>query len=165
MTGFSSWGPTDDGRIKPDLVANGWLLVSTYGQDPYYAPALGTSMATANVTGSLLLLQEYYQDIYGTGNFMRAATLKALAIHTADEAGTADGPDYRHGWGLLNTRSAAQLITAHSIGAPQQQIIEGSLTDGATDAIPITVVESNSCRIPSNASLDPRARSASSSPI
>ena len=144
MTGFSSWGPTDDGRIKPDLVANGWLLVSTYGQDPYYAPALGTSMAAPNVTGSLLLLQEHYQDIYGTGNFMRAATLKALAIHTADEAGTADGPDYRHGWGLLNTRNAAQLITAHSIGAPQQQIIEASLTDGATDAIPITVNEAGS---------------------
>jgi hypothetical protein len=90
MTGFSGWGPTDDGRIKPDVVGNGWLLLSTYGHDPYFAAAVGTSMAAPNVTGSLLLLQQHYQDIHS--GFMRAATLKALAIHTADESGDADGP-------------------------------------------------------------------------
>jgi len=137
MTGFSGWGPTDDGRIKPDVVANGWLLMSTYAEDPYYAAALGTSMAAPNVTGSLLLLQEHYQDVHGTGNFMRAATLKALAIHTADEAGAADGPDYENGWGLLNTRAAAQLITDD--GQADQQIIEGSLSNGATDIVSINV--------------------------
>ena len=41
---------------------------------------------------------------------MQAATLKALAIHTADEAGSAQGPDYRFGWGLMNTASAVDLI-------------------------------------------------------
>ncbi len=41
---------------------------------------------------------------------MLAATLKGLAIHTADEAGTSMGPDYKFGWGLLNTRKAADVI-------------------------------------------------------
>ena len=94
MLDFSSWGPTDDGRIKPDLVGNGMLLTSAWPDNPYWVPAFGTSMAAPNVTGSLILLQQHYQDIHGGGNFMRAATLKALAIHTADEAGDTDGPDY-----------------------------------------------------------------------
>jgi hypothetical protein len=140
VTGFSSFGPTDDGRIKPDLVGNGWLLLSTYGHDPYFAPAIGTSMAAPNVTGSLLLLQQHFQAV--NSSYMRAATLKALAIHTADESGDANGPDYRHGWGLLNTRSAAELITAD--GGPDHQIIEGSLPDGGTDTVPFPVAHAGS---------------------
>jgi hypothetical protein len=45
---------------------------------------------------------------------MLASTLRALALHTADEAGFAPGPDYRFGWGLLNTQRAAQLISQDS---------------------------------------------------
>jgi hypothetical protein len=137
MTGFSGWGPADDGRIKPDVVGNGWLLMSTYGHDPYYAAAVGTSMAAPNVTGSLLLLQQHYQDIHG--HFMRAATLKGLAIHAADESGAADGPDYQHGWGLLNTRSAARLISED--GGSAAQIIEGILANGASSTVQINVSE------------------------
>jgi hypothetical protein len=137
MTSFSGWGPTDDGRIKPDLVGNGWMLMSTYGEDPYFAAAIGTSMAAPNVSGSLLLLQEHYQNLHGAGSFMRAATLKALAIHTADETGAADGPDYEFGWGLLNTRRAAELISQDGDG--NHQIIEGTLAQGTTDTVPITV--------------------------
>jgi hypothetical protein len=135
VTGFSGFGPTDDGRIKPDLVANGWLLLSTYGQNPYFAPAIGTSMAAPNVTGSLLLLQQHYQAV--NASYMRAATLKALAIHTADESGAAEGPDYQHGWGLLNTRSAAEVISGD--GGLEHSIVEGTLTDGGTVAVPFTV--------------------------
>jgi hypothetical protein len=58
---------------------------------------------------------------------MRAATLKALAIHTADEAGGAPGPDYAYGWGLLNTQSAANFISG--VGS-EHRIIEGSLANG-----------------------------------
>jgi hypothetical protein len=134
MTGFSGWGPTDDGRIKPDLVGNGMWLVSTWPDAPGYAAALGTSMATPNVTGSLLLLQQHYYDTHGAN--MLAATLKALAIHTADEAGSSEGPDYAFGWGLLNTRAAAQVISEDG-GA--HLIIEDSLADGALNSVEINV--------------------------
>ena len=108
---FSSWGPTDDGRIKPDLVGNGVsVMSSTAGGDATYATYSGTSMASPNVAGSLFLLQEHYAN-RNNGSFMQAATLKGLAIHTADEAGGAPGPDYVHGWGLLNTNKAAAVLS------------------------------------------------------
>ncbi|WP_245906990.1 S8 family serine peptidase [Reichenbachiella versicolor] len=109
ISSFSSEGPTDDFRIKPDIAGNGRNVYSTYHQfDSHYASISGTSMSSPNVTGSLLLLQEHYSDLNGT--VMRAATLKGLALHTADDAGVS-GPDAVFGWGLLNTKKAAEAIT------------------------------------------------------
>ena len=140
MTLFSSWGPTDDGRIKPDLVGNGSFVYSAWYPE-LYAFAAGTSQATPNVSGSLLLLQEHYENLHGDENYMRAATLKALAIHTADEAGGAPGPDYAYGWGLLNTQSAAQVISDEGSG---HQIIEGSLADDVADSHAVSVTRPDS---------------------
>lgn len=110
-TSFSSWGPTDDGRIKPDVVADGVnVLSSTAASDNAYTSYSGTSMATPAASGSAFLLQEYYARLNG-GSFLRSATLKGLIIHTADEAGTTEGPDYQYGWGLMNMRKAADVIS------------------------------------------------------
>lgn len=105
----SSEGPTDDLRIKPDITGNGTGVYSTFdGSDSDYASISGTSMSSPNVAGSLLLLQEHYDNL--NGNFMRAATLKGLALHTADDAGIS-GPDAVFGWGLLNMKAAAEAIS------------------------------------------------------
>ncbi|MCH2489510.1 MAG: S8 family serine peptidase [Flavobacteriales bacterium] len=105
----SSEGPTDDYRIKPDIAGNGTGLYSTYdNSDSAYNSISGTSMAAPNVTGTLLLLQEHYNNVNSV--FMKAATLKGLALHTADDAGTS-GPDAHFGWGLLNAKKAAEAIT------------------------------------------------------
>jgi hypothetical protein len=110
MSNFSSWGPTDDGRIKPDICGKGVnVRSSTSNSDNSYSSYNGTSMSSPNVAGTLLLLQQHHKNV--KGGFMRAATLRGLAIHTADEAGTDLGPDYRFGWGLLNAEKAANLIT------------------------------------------------------
>jgi len=113
MADFSSWGPTDDGRVKPDLVADGVNILSSSGNGPAaYETESGTSFSAPNVTGSLYLLQEYYAQ-KNSGSFMRAATLKGLACHTAFDAGNI-GPDYIYGWGLLDMPRAAQAITDNS---------------------------------------------------
>ena len=152
---FSGWGPTDDGRIKPDLVGDGFLLLSTWAEDGIpYAPAIGTSMASPNVAGSLLLLQEHYEDLNGDNNFMRAATLKALAIHTADEAGGAPGPDYEFGWGLLNTKNAATVITENGGG---HRIIEGTLSNGETETVQINTNEPDAIIVATLVWSDPPA--------
>jgi len=113
MTAYSSWGPTDDGRIKPDIVGNGVNLFSpTDTADIDYTTLSGTSMSTPNVSGSLGVLIQHWRNTHPTETDMRSATLKGLVLHTADEAGTANGPDYQHGWGLMNTLAAANAITS-----------------------------------------------------
>lgn len=128
MTNFSGWGPTDDGRIKPDVVGNGAGLYSADDpSDSAYSFKSGTSMSGPNVAGSLLLLQEYKYQL--DSQYMRAATLKALAIHTADEAGSHAGPDYQFGWGMLNTEEAANHLRN---AGKTHRTIEGRLNDGDT---------------------------------
>jgi hypothetical protein len=131
MSSFSGWGPTDDGRIKPDIVANGISLYSCdNGHDADYTSLSGTSMSTPNVSGSINLLVQYYETTH-EGQTPLASTIKALVIHTADEAGPNPGPDYMFGWGLMNTRSAVELIEADS--AQTARIREEPLADGETD--------------------------------
>ena len=125
---FSSWGPTDDGRVKPDIVGNGLNVLSTGSNSTTsYITLSGTSQAAPNITGSLYLLQEYYAQ-KNSGAFMRAATLKGLACHTAFDAGNV-GPDYIYGWGLLDMKTAAQAITDNGT---KSQIKENTLAQGAT---------------------------------
>ncbi|WP_448530489.1 S8 family serine peptidase [Raineya sp.] len=111
MSSFSSWGPTDDGRIKPDISGNGVNVYSTSSSsNTAYTTMSGTSMASPNVTGTLALIQQHYKNL-NSGQFMRSATLRGLVIHTADEAGSNPGPDYAFGWGLLNAEKAVNVIT------------------------------------------------------
>ncbi|MBL7843660.1 MAG: S8 family serine peptidase [Cyclobacteriaceae bacterium] len=164
MSSFSSWGPTDDGRIKPDLVAAGVNLFSTIASatDDQYGSLSGTSMATPSATGSLALLQELYKNL-NNGNYMRASTLKALAIHSTKEAGSAPGPDYQFGWGLLDVEEAARLI----LNEDNQNIIiaeevlqnnqpfELTLQPKANTKITATLVWTDRAGTPVGASLDP----------
>lgn len=134
VANFSSWGPTDDGRIKPDIAAVGVSLLSTSTRnDSSYAALSGTSMSSPNIAGSLLLLQEFYSQ-RNNGQFMRASTLKGLAIHTANEAGGSPGPDYKFGWGLLNVGRAAEvLVNTNST----YLLSERTLEQGQSYSIPV----------------------------
>ncbi|MGB0805727.1 MAG: S8 family serine peptidase [Salibacteraceae bacterium] len=159
MSSFSGWGPTDDGRIKPDIVANGVSLYST-GKDnntDYYTSS-GTSMSAPNATGSMALLQEMYND--SNSSFMTASSLKALVIHTANEAGLT-GPDFKFGWGLLNIKGAADVIA----DTAQNKIIEATLAQNVTDTytfyadgttdVEATIVWNDPAHSIPTASLDP----------
>ena len=129
ISSFSAWGPTDDGRIKPDIAADGVSVTSTSNSsNQAYTTYSGTSMSAPSVTGSLVLLQELYNQ--KNSAFMRAATLKGLTIGTASEAGTAPGPDYIFGWGLMNTESAAKAILNNG---SKSLIAERALVQGSSD--------------------------------
>jgi hypothetical protein len=108
MTGFSNWGPTDDGRIKPDVVATGYGLLSTVRQDEYDY-FTGTSMSTPVVTGMAALLRGIYSSL--VGGEMSSALLKCLLIHSARDLGKT-GPDYSFGFGLVDAKHAADVIKA-----------------------------------------------------
>lgn len=107
---FSNWGPTDDWRIKPDIMANGIGIFSANNiSTTSYIKRDGTSMSSPAVAGTAALLQQHYHNLNKV--YMRAATLKALLIATTDEVGAFDGPDFKSGWGLLNAQRAASVIT------------------------------------------------------
>lgn len=147
MSSFSSYGPTDDFRIKPDIATKGVGVLSCYSQsNTGYFTLDGTSMAAPGVAASLILMQQYYNEL--NGEFMLGATLKGLMIHTADEAGIAPGPDHRFGWGLINAAAAIQLITADNAVTTalidervmnQSAVYTRNITAGPTGALKATI--------------------------
>lgn len=163
LTSFSSCGPVDDGRIKPDIVANGYQLISTYSSadDSYYTSS-GTSMSTPSVAGSVALLIQHWENEFGIGEQMRSATAKAIIINTADEAGTNDGPDYEYGWGLMNTENAAlkisedlttDVITEHLLS--EGETYTRHITTNGISPIRVTLVWTDPSGTPVENSLDP----------
>ena len=140
---FSSLGPTDDGRIKPDIVADGWEVLSSVAtSNQAYDSYSGTSMAAPNVTGSLQLLQEYHAQLYD-GNFLKAATLKGLVIHASDDTGN-EGPDYTFGWGVLNTARAAEVIRDQG---DLYSLEERTLVQDAVDTIHVIASGSEALKV------------------
>lgn len=116
MTPFSSWGPTDDGRIKPDVCApgcqvggdNGVTSCSAAG-DTTYSVLCGTSMAAPTVTGiAALLLEDYRARNPGLSDFSNSM-LKAVLVHTAVDLGN-PGPDYKFGYGSVRVIPAIELL-------------------------------------------------------
>ncbi|MDI6784085.1 MAG: S8 family serine peptidase, partial [bacterium] len=133
MASFSSWGSPDDGRIKPDLCASGINLYSTYTTtDSDHLVKSGTSVATPVVTGTIGLLTQLYRQQHGELARPTAAEMKAILIHTAFEAGTTAGPDYRFGWGLLNGRGAADLLVANATTDSDNRYIVDDTYFGST---------------------------------
>ena len=129
LASFSSWGPTDDGRIKPDIIGVGTDLLSTSNASTTsYTYLSGTSMASPQVSSSIFLLQQLYNRL-NTNTFMRSATLKGLVLHSALDLEAA-GPDYKTGWGLLDTEKAAKVIT--NVGS-SNLISEGTLANTAIE--------------------------------
>lgn len=125
----SSQGPTDDGRIKPDITADGTSVYSPIStSDSSYATYSGTSMAAPNTTGTLLLLQQYYNQL--NAQYMKSATLKGLVCHTADDDSQSPGPDAIYGWGLLNAKAAAEAIEGSQTG--NALVVERVLSQGET---------------------------------
>jgi hypothetical protein len=161
MSGFSGWGPTDDGRIKPDLVAPGVDIFSTFS-DNAYATQSGTSMATPGALGSVTLLQELQKNLNG-GKFMRSSTLKALTIHTAKEAGLTPGPDYSFGWGLLDVEAAAKVLLTRdnqNVFVEELNLISGeafelTLNPQANTKITATISWTDPAGTPVGSQLDP----------
>lgn len=130
ISSFSAWGPTDDGRIKPDIVANGESLYSSLNSgDSSYGYMSGTSMSSPNATGTAALLIAQYGQLF-PGGAMRASSLKGLLIHTATDLGRT-GPDYVYGWGLLDGERAALLLDDHHAHPEKSRLHEGLLTTTA----------------------------------
>lgn len=109
MAPFSSRGPTDDGRIKPDIVAPGTWILSTFSDlyqqeydsttnpqsgapatqydgwgmpyNAFYKYMGGTSMSNPIAAGGATVVRDYYNKAHGVN--ASAALVKATMINSA----------------------------------------------------------------------------------
>lgn len=138
ITFFSSIGPSNDGRIKPEVVADGDnLLSSSYdssnpGNNSFYVQKQGTSMATPVVSGVCALLVEDYRNAHSGAN-PDPMLIKGALIHTALDLGPA-GPDYIYGFGLAKADDALDFLRLN----PPQYLADAVGT-GEDNVLPIDV--------------------------
>ncbi len=124
----SSRGPATDGRIKPDIAANG---AQNYSLRPNnnYAPFGGTSGAAPCVAGVAAQLNHAFRDQYGGD--APSALLKAAMLNGARDAGE-PGPDYIYGFGLLDAFNAYEILS-------QEQFISESIFNAQTSEFTIDI--------------------------
>ncbi len=127
ITSFTSWGPADDGRIKPDISAPGCQsnddngVTSTFPGGGY-GTYCGTSMATPTVTGiSALIVQDWRQQYPDEADLSNAA-LKALLANSGDDLGH-PGPDCKYGFGTVRAKQAIDSL--RSGGVLQSEVGDG----------------------------------------
>lgn len=114
---WSNKGPTEDGRIKPELVSpgcetrSGGSIWSTLPGNRY-GGACGTSLAAPSVSGTMALILEDWRATHDGDPL--PATIKGILIHTATDLGD-PGPDYGHGYGLINAKRAVDLVRTDTI--------------------------------------------------
>ena len=121
LTGFSSRGPTYDGRIKPDVVILG---------------RGGTSYAAPKVSGVMGQLMHAYNDLNANTD-PHLSLLKAIVLNTCDDLENY-GPDYRTGYGRVNCRRALETIQ-------DDRHLESTISQGGVNthmiSVPAGVVE------------------------
>jgi hypothetical protein len=120
MTSFSSWGPCDDGRIKPTITAPGCATSTgiyscgSASDTTYIGTYCGTSMAAPATSGVVAQLIEYCRTqglsyCPADGEFWPSSA-RVLLMHGALDLGNA-GPDYQWGYGRIDADASADLLT------------------------------------------------------
>lgn len=107
MSTFSSFGPSKDGRLIPNICGDGVGILSTFFEKKYGYMS-GTSMATPGVAGTMALLIQRYKDTHGN-NRPSSALMRGIACNTAIDVGNL-GPDYKFGYGVINGYRAAKVL-------------------------------------------------------
>ncbi|GLU52495.1 hypothetical protein Dfri01_19560 [Dyadobacter frigoris] len=107
----SSSGPAKDGRIKPEISAQGTSVVSSYPVN-LYGSLSGTSMASPAVAGGLTLLYQRYRQLHSQQN-PKNGLMKAILCNGGTDQGN-DGPDYKYGFGWMNLLRSVKMIESES---------------------------------------------------
>jgi len=159
ISGFTGTGPTDDGRIKPDVVAvgqrntalgyGGSLFAATKSSNTSYyngtttdtegtVNLAGTSFATPCVCGGLMLGEQRRKQLLPAAGPLLASTWRAASIHTALDSGTA-GPDYITGFGIFNAERLVALLEGDVLLGRGTRIKEFTVATGAPKSFFVTL--------------------------
>lgn len=125
----SSRGPVEDGRIKPEITAQGTKVYSTLPLDSYGYDS-GTSMAAPAVTGGLALLYQRYKQLHG-GADPKNGLMKALICNGGTDLGN-PGPDFTYGFGWLNLLRSVKMLEGNNY-------FDSNIATGVTNSHSITV--------------------------
>ena len=113
ISDFSSWGPTPDLKIKPEITAHGGAILSSVPGESYDRIS-GTSMATPNISGVTALLREFVINKFGydpdSQGVLINETVNRLMMSTADIIIGKNGLPYsvrKQGAGLANLTDSA----------------------------------------------------------
>ncbi|CAI8220240.1 MAG: Serine protease AprX [Methanobacteriota archaeon] len=134
----SSRGPTDDDRIKPDILAPGGYVRSCKSQEAtdssgstwenqYYMEYTGTSMATPNAAGAAALVREYLTEVAQRAS-PQGALMKAILILGAQDIGTRDIPNNNEGWGRINLQNSIAPTGGRGIWVDDRSTLSNSGT-------------------------------------
>ena len=132
MSEFSSWGPTADGRVKPEVTAPGVSIFSTMPKGQYGRMS-GTSMAAPITTGSIALIIEHWRNQFDEDP--NPEVIRALVAATATDLGT-KGPDYKFGFGALNMAEACKFINDND---EKQLIVQTGIKRGKSNVYDLTI--------------------------
>ncbi|MFF9017031.1 S8 family serine peptidase [Streptomyces sp. NPDC014870] len=166
MAAFSSRGPSQEGRFKPDVVAPGTSILSARSRlapaitdfgvstDPAFSFISGTSMATPLVAGCVAVLRETLVK-NGTPK-PSAALIKAMLINGADElpgqyvpTEAGPSPNNNSGFGLVNLMRAVVLPTdagragftdAKELDQGEERAFVITIPEGAARTLKVTLV-------------------------
>ncbi|MCA9311731.1 MAG: S8 family serine peptidase, partial [Phycisphaerales bacterium] len=136
VTSFTSWGPSDDGRMKPDISAPGCQSdgdggVTSTSSSGGYNVKCGTSMASPTVCGLGALMLQDYRNLYPGEPDFRNSTLKAILANTAVDL-VNPGPDFQTGYGSVRIQPAIDLLRAGNFA-------EGEVDHGGTAGVVVVV--------------------------
>ena len=147
----SSRGPTDDGRIKPDIIAPGGYVRSCRAQEAqdiggsswqstWYLEYTGTSMATPNAAGAATLIREYLMEIAQRPS-PQGALVKALLVLGATDINARDIPNNDEGWGRVNLKETLAPSQGRGIWVDDRSVLTSS---GASKSYVFNVTYANS---------------------
>ena len=129
ITTSSSRGPATDGRIKPDISANGTNQMSTNANNTYQVGG-GTSAASPGIAGLAAQMYQGYRAL-NSGNDPESGLIKAAMLNTARDLGNV-GPDFTFGWGRVNAHRAMSLIE-------QNRYLSSTVSQNGNNSHTITV--------------------------
>ena len=129
ISNFSSRGPSTDGRIKPDIMAMG-TNVTSINPNNTYSTGSGTSFSAPSLAGVFAQLIHAYKN-FNNGQEPESALIKAALLNTANDLGNV-GPDFIHGWGMVNSIKAHDLLK-------ENRYFTGTVAQGNTNTHSITI--------------------------
>ena len=139
LTTFSSWGPMDDGRLKPEVTAAGDHSTAAGIFAPYpgdtYGYLAGTSMSTPSAAGVTALFVEDFRNLMGVDPL--PCTMKAHLVHTAADMDDATpylnpGPDYASGYGVIQAKDLIDQLRSGDF-------VEDDVDNGQSDVRQLVV--------------------------